>query len=439
MKMRAGWMSLCVVLLVFGLLSAGCQRSPEDLEKWRNAKGGMEKMEGWALSKEETPEVRKRAVVILIEQGHIDRLPELFKKLGADPIAPELMKVAVAEIDKMWATQDFPKLDDKLKEKGGQIAVGDSKAIKAKDAAYYLQPYATGEDKAKLEKILTDWVSADHELRNQLGKTTLVQVLPRADKGAVPGFLKWLETALKPASIARQIRESKDNEPAAQAELVKQLDLKILEVANAKKADLLSGGEVVASVAELRIAVTEVAPDTQGLVPLLEEIILSETAPGDYIDLAMDVLVKAQKEKSTAFFNKLVSSSKGLKRWVAVTRLIEVRGRPGVLQAVNALPLEPAAYEAGELEENTSYFCNFLKSEFEAQQIKDQVEPTVKQLLSAPRWPAQLLGIECAKMHKLSGLKADVEALAKSKQAVPGWGDGNVTIGARAKEVAAAL
>jgi hypothetical protein len=436
---RAGWMKLLGMVLVVGLLSAGCERKPADLEKWRNAKGGMEKIEGWALSSKEPLAVRERALQILIEQDMTGELPAMFDKLKDDPAKPALMKTAVTQLDAMWAKQDFPKMDEETKSKGGTIAVGDSESIKAKDAAYYLQPYAEGEDKAKLEKILTEWVSEDHDLRDQLGKTTLGQVLPRANKDALPGFMKWLEKARKPATLARQIREAKDNDPAAQAEAVKMLDAKIIEVALVDKADLLSGGEVLPRISELRIAIMEVAPDTEGQVKLLEEIIMSETAPGDLIDLAMDTLVKVQKEKATPFFNKLVTSSKGLKRWVAVTRLIEVRGRPGVLQAVNALPLEASAYEAGELEENSSYFCNFLKSEFEAQQIKDQVEPTVKQLLGTSRWPAQLLGVQCAEQYKLAALKPEVEALAKEKQALPGWSDDKVSLGARAKAVAGAL
>jgi hypothetical protein len=432
-------MKLIGLMLVVGLLGAGCERKPEDLEQWRNAKGGMERMEGWAKSPKESLAVRTRAIEILIEQDMINSLPPIFDALKGDPAQQELVKTAVRKLGEMWAKQDFPRMDEKTKEQGGQIAVGDSQAIKAKDGAYYLHPYAQGEEKAQLEKILTEWVSEDHDLRDQLGGTTLAQVLPRATKEALPGFIKWLEKARKPAQIARQIRESKDNSPEMQAAAVKLLDAKIIEVAKARKEELLSGGEVVGSVSELRIAITEVAPNTPGQIELLEEAILSETAPGEFIDLAMDTLVKVQKERATPFFNKLVTSSKGLKRWVAVTRLIEVRGRPGVLQAVNALPLEATAYEAGELEENVKYFCNFLKSEFEAQQIKDQLEPTVKQLLATSRWPAQLLGVECAELHKVASAKAEVTALAGQKQALPGWGDGKVTLGARAKAVAGAL
>jgi hypothetical protein len=424
------WLS--ALLLATLLLGACGGPKPEDVETWRNAKGGVEKITGWAGDQKVNLPTRERALSTLIQMDLANQLDDLFKKLEGDPNKDQLIKAAITTIEAMWKKQDFPKLDENTKNQGGQVAVGDSEAVRAKDAAFFLHPHTSGAEREALEKILSEWVSADHDLRDQLGKTTLAQVIPRADKSAIDKFLTWFDKAKRPAVLARQIREAKNEE------LNKKLDAKIIEVANARYEQLVSTETTLPSVAELRIAIMEVE-QAEGQVALLEKIILEDKAPDAFVDAAMETLVKVQKERSTPFFNRLVTSSKGLKRWVAVTRLIEVRGRPGVLQAVNALPLEQEGYLPKELEENSAYFCNFLKGEFEELKIADQLEPTIKQLLTTSRWPAQLLGVQCAELHKLANLKPEVTALVKERQGLPGWGDGSITLGQRAKEVSDAL
>ena len=67
-----------VMLLASMSFALGCERSVEDVEKWRNAKGGMDKMVTWAKSSEEPMPVRKRALRVLIEQDEILKLQPLF-------------------------------------------------------------------------------------------------------------------------------------------------------------------------------------------------------------------------------------------------------------------------------------------------------------------------------------------------------------------------
>ena len=144
-----------VMLLASMSFALGCERSVEDVEKWRNAKGGMDKMVTWAKSSEKPMPVRKRALRVLIEQDEILKLQPLFDGMKDSPEKEALVSEAVVVIDEMWKKQDFPKMSDELKEKGGQVKVsGDSKAVIAKDAAYYMQPFAKGEDQKKLETIL---------------------------------------------------------------------------------------------------------------------------------------------------------------------------------------------------------------------------------------------------------------------------------------------
>ena len=141
-----GWTRV-LFALVAALLVLGCERKPEDLEQWRNAEGGMEKMVQWAKSSEEPMPVRKRAVEILMEQGNSGEVRDMLdgmKKEG--PEREQLVAAAIGVLEKQWAAKDYPTLDESTAKQGGAVKVGDSKSVMAKDAAYYLHPYAKGED-----------------------------------------------------------------------------------------------------------------------------------------------------------------------------------------------------------------------------------------------------------------------------------------------------
>ena len=422
--MRRQW--LLVVTLLLGLGLSACERKPEDLEKWRRAKGGMEKMQEWAKSTKEPMPVRKRAVEILVEENESIKLADLLKNIKDEATRQELASSCVPLIEQYWATQDHPKIDEKTKTEGGQIKVGDSKSVRAKDAAYYLHPYVREADRPKLEAILAAWLKEDHMLRDQLGRTTLAQLVPLAGKEGFQGMMTWFENAKNPGQVASEIRRLGDE--ATKKEFAK----KVLEVANARHPDISD---------ELSTVILETEDPV--IVPYLQRAILDERSPAGLVDDATDALVRLEGPKSSVFFTKIIQEQKGLRRWVAVTRMIEVRGKDGVIQGANALPLEPDAYTQsveGGMGKESEIFCNFVKSTYEEKKL-GEFEPEIKKLLTSSRWPAQALGLRCAQKHKLSTLKAEVEALAESKQVLPGWAEAEAeqTLGAFAKEVAAEL
>lgn len=414
-----------LLLLLLGLSIAACERKPEDLEKWRNAKGGIEKMTQWAKSKKEPMPVRKRAIEILIEQNESIKLPALLDDVKDEQARQELAAAAVPVIEKLWSAQDIPRVDEKTKQEGGQLKIsGDTKTVQAKDAAYYLHPYVNDADRAKLEAILAAWIKEDHELRDQLGRTTLGQILPRAGKDGFAGMMAWFENAKNPAVVANEIRRHADDK--TKQEFAK----KVLEVANKKHPDISD---------ELSTVILETEDPV--IVPYLERAIMDDKSPAALVDDATDALVRLSGPKASVFFTKLIQEQQGLRRWVAVTRLIELRGKDGVIQGANALPLEVENYVQGiegGLGKESEIFCNFVKSSYEEKKL-GAFEPEIKKLLTSSRWPAQVLGLRCAQKHKLSALKPEVEALVESKQAVPGWDAAGKTVGAIAKEFAAEL
>ncbi|MEM1349050.1 MAG: hypothetical protein AAGI01_10875 [Myxococcota bacterium] len=418
--------ALVWVVCLGAALSVGCQREPEDLEKWRDAKGGEEKIVGWAISGEESMEVRKRAVEIAIEDNYAAKLEQELKDVSDEAVRTELAAAAVPVIERMWATQDMTKLEGaegKANDEGRIAVKQDGQSIRAKDAAYYMHPYVGEADRAKLEAVMASWLSTDHKIRDGVGVTTLGQLLPRSGPEGFEGMMEWFRTHDDPNFVARIIRGSADGAVKTKFAAV------IKEIAEEKHPEISPS---------LRTAILETSDPV--ILPYLERAILDESSAPEMVDDAQDALVRIQGAKSTPFFAKLVAEKQGLMRWVAVTRLIELRGRSGVFQAVNALPLETGSYVQGSekgLEAESEYFCNFVKTELAKQEVTD-IEPIFAKMLDTPRWPAQFLGARCAEQHKLSGLEAKVAALERDKQSIPGYGEA-MTLGRVAKKALAAL
>jgi len=414
-----------VMLLASMSFALGCERSVEDVEKWRNAKGGMDKMVTWAKSSEEPMPVRKRALRVLIEQDEILKLQPLFDGMKDSPEKEALVSEAVVVIDEMWKKQDFPKMSDELKEKGGQVKVsGDSKAVIAKDAAYYMQPFAKGEDQKKLETILADWLAEDHKLRSQLGRTTLTQVLPRAGQKGFDGMMKWFAEQKEPAALADAIREHADDKTKERFAKV------IVEKANKEHPNISKQFQVVILKTEDPV-----------ILPYLERAIKDPESDGLLADACTDAYIKIQGPKATALLNELVKTRKDLMRSVAFTRLIELRGTAGVTQAVNSLPLEAEGYATEgkyTFEKDSAYLCNVIKSELEKKDIKD-IKPTIERMLSNKRWPSQVLAMRCIEQNKWADLKPKVEEFKEDKTVVPGWGEEETTVGDIAEEIAGKL
>lgn len=412
-----------ILMLALSLTMIACKRKPEDVDKWRKAKGGIEKITGWVKDKEQPMPVRKRAIEVLVEDNYSIKLPPMLEKIKDKATREQLADATVPAIEKMWKAQDMPKISKKVKEEGGQIRVSDSKSIKAKDAAYYMYPYVSDAQRAKLEAILADWLSTDHELRNKLGRTTLGQVLPRAGKKGMDGMMVWFESAKKPGSIAAQIKQHGDDKTK------KEFAKKVLVVANKRHPKI--GPELATIILETKDPV---------ILPYLKRALEDSATPAGVWDDAMTALLRDHKAKASLTLQGIIKKQQGLRRWVASTRMIEQRGKSGIIQGANAFPLELDTYskqaDTGFFKESVVY-CNTVKSVL-AEKKQGTPEDSTKKLLASSRWPAQVLGLRCAEVHKLASLKPQVEALQESKQAIPGW-DKETSVGDLAKEIAGKL
>lgn len=399
---------LVVMSLLLVATSFGCERKPEDLEQWRTAKGGMEKMQEWATSKEEPRPVRIRAVEILVEEGEANALKPTLDAVEDKKLRAEMVDHAVPIVEKQWQKQDMPKLSDDVKEQGGAVKAGASDSVKAKDAAYFLVPYAEGDNKKKLQGILAEWMSTDWQLRNQLGSTTLGQIAPEAGKPGAKALVAWLEKAVQPHVVAAMIKKEADDETKAKAAEVlrKRAEEKHPELGPSLEQAILSFGH-------------------KGLTPYLKKAITDPNSPNELIDGAMDAMVRNEGERAAPFFTDLVKNRSGLLRWVSATRLVEVLGKPAFTYVAKGLPVEMDSYPGVEetgLKENTQYFCKMYHGEMKDNDVST-VDGQLTRGLSSSRWPARVLALQCARTFKAADLKDKIAELKDDNQKIPGWGE----------------
>ncbi|MFW5968561.1 MAG: hypothetical protein ACOCV2_13640 [Persicimonas sp.] len=413
------------VLLVSLLLVAGfgCERTPEDLEDWRNAKGGVDKLEGWATSDEEPEDVRIRAIEILVEDNHHNNYRSALEEIDDDKLRQKMVASAADIVEEKWEKQDMPEMDDKSEDDETRVKVGQSDSVDAKDIAYYLYPHADKKTKKVFEDILGEWLSKDWELRDQLGRTTLAQVTPYAGEKGRENLLAWLEETPRPDKAAETIQKhTGDKTKEKAAEVIR------------KRAE----DEYPNLSEEMQVALFKY--EHEALTPFLKEIVEDEEASPQLIDRAMNALVRNEDERATPFFSDLVKERTGTLRWVSATRIIEVMGKPGFSNVASSLPVETDAYdtdEEGALTEDVTYFCNMYHTTMEKEEI-DSVSDQLKKGLESSRWPARMLAIQCARKFEASDLKEQIEELTSDDQQLPSW-DEPTTVGDLAEETLEAL
>jgi hypothetical protein len=422
--------SLILLLSLFVLAApilTGCERTPEDVEKWRNAKNGEEKMLEWIKSPNEPMPVRKKSLQVLIEEGEVNQVGMALEEL--EPATRKtLVQAAVPTVENMWDTQDFPDITDKDREQGGVQIKGPYKQVMAKDAAYFLVPHAEGEAKTKLQSILGEWVSEDWQVRNDRGKTTIGQIAPRAGDKGIEGLIAWVEKSHRPNFVAGLVKKSEDEEAIQ----------KVGEILR-KRAD--------AEHPELPDALLSavVTYDHESVVPYLKKAVKDPESPNRLIDASMEAILRIEGPRSTQFFTDLVKNRSGMIRWVAAQRLLESRGKDGFINAAYALPIEMDSYPTGEdgepdqFKSDTQFLCNALKTELEENEVDEkEAFPLIKRGLENDRWPAQVVSLQCARTFKAKSLSDSVEALTSSKQDIPAWGE-DITVGELAERVKKSL
>lgn len=443
---------LTLFLLSASLLVAGCERKPEDVEKWRNAKQGMQKMQEWATSSSEPMDVRVRAMQVIVEENNPTLIDPTLKEVQDEKAKSKLVSGAVETILELWEKGEPPTIDEEAKKKGKRVKIspGDP-AIVAKDSAYYLIPHAKGENEKKLRELLVEWLSSSWKVRNEAGKTNLGQLLPRAGEKGLENALKWLETTDDVYKVASTLRkQANDKQKKEIAKIIKKR-------AEEAHPDLPEG--LLAAV---------VNTEHEMIVPYLKKAISDPKSSPKMVDQCMEAVKKIQGPKATEYFSKLIRENPGSLRWAAVNDLIKIRGKAGILTAAKSLPRDKEQYEkeaetGKTFSENARWFARFSIGEMIKGDVSS-VSNILVRALESDGWPVQVLGLtttsravtcatkpkECGEGQKAKKETQDligeewgevqkaVENLSSSRESIPAWGE-DKTVGELADSVAEAM
>lgn len=412
--------ALLVGLLAFG---TGCERSPEDLEEWRDARDGMAQLATWAEDDGEPTDVRIRAIQILIEEGESDRVPRTLDAVEDEQMRQQLADEAMPTIQSMWDEQDFPELTDEMLREGAEIPIEDFAAVQAVDAIYRLHPYLSEQYQEQASEIIRAWISEDQELRTQLAETNLPLLVQYAGDNAAELVTNWLHETHDPRTTAGSLRRHTDDE----ADFV--IDETIAEIAEEQHPDLED---------DLRHAVIEAQSD--GIVPYLDMAIDDDEMDNEFRQAALDTLATIGSDDAVAVLVGIIENRPAPFRWASANAVLDALGTAGLIDIAAALPVDSDEYELPEddsLRRYVSQLCVYADTNIERGDM-DHDPDVLAELLGSDQWPAQLLGLRCAGQLGETAVRDEVQALSDSATDIPGWGDSQ-TIGAFADQVDAML
>ena len=400
---------LFAIITVSLLFALGCKRSPEDLEQWRNARGGMEQLAEWANSDRESLEVRIRAVQIIIEEGHSDRVPRILNRLDDLELRQTVANATMATIETMWAKQDIPELTEELRASGGQVALGQSEATLAKDAVYRLHEFYDDEHRAKANAILREWMSKDQELRTQFGDATIPMLISRTGDDAVELLQDWIQETYDPQELTAQLRRFVDGEEGHRL-----IDEAVVTLAMSEHPELRR---------ETQHAV--VGAQSPAIAPYLEKAILSDEISNELLQASLDTIATAVGPDAAPFLSRVIAERRGILRWASANALLDAKKTSGLVDIAAALPADSGSYDTtrdGDFRRYVEQICNYYALMAEREGIEDSHEP-ILEILAMDTWPAQTIGLECASRSQVVAARERVQELTAQSQQLPGWGE----------------
>ncbi len=403
-------------------LVLGCQRTPEDLEEWRDARGGMEQLAEWAGSDRESMPVRIRALQIMIEEGAGEQVTRVLDRVEDPEVRQDLADGAMGGVETLWAADDIPEFTEELRAGGGAIAIGQS--AQAKDIAYHLYPYLGPEQKERAHEIFREWMREEQEFRTQIGQARIPMLLLRAGDGAIELLKPWIMTAHDPREVVAQLRQNVTEESEHRV-----IDAAVAERATEEHPDVSR---------ELQHAV--VGAETDAIVPYLEKAIMDPAITGDFLQGSLDTLVEVHGEDAGDFLARVVEERDGVLRWAAANALIDARDDRGMVDIARALPTDASAYDAGaddSLKRYTTQICNYYGIAVERRELEDH-QDSLRAVLEQDTWMAQTLFLLCAARTGASELMEEVAGLKGNRTQLPRWGE-RMTVGQLATQVEAAL
>ncbi len=415
-----------ISILLVGLLitSLGCDRSPEDLEEWRTAQGGLEQISAWVQDDSEPMDVRERGMQILVEEGIGRHINNTLDGIEDEETRLHIASAAMPTVNEMWEAQDFPELTDELLEDGGEIAPDGDQSIRAVDALYHLTPHLEGEDRERAQEILRDWISQDQEARTQWADTRIPLLAPLAGPNAYEGVASWIHDAYDPGNVANSLRRHVPEDEHEQ-DAHRAIDAAVAERALEEFPDLSD-----------RILRAIDGAESDGIVPFIEEVLAAEQVDDQLFQLSVNILGDVLTADNLGPLAEALTHHQGLRRWAVATNMLDAAGVAGLVAIGENLPTDPDAYDGddNEFQNRAEYLCNYTNTGIDEEEFDADPDGFV-QLMEMDRWPAQVLGLQCAWRTGSDEVLEAVEALSDDSTSIPAWENG-LTVGELASAVA---
>ncbi len=408
-----------LILFVSGVL--GCERTPEDLEDYRDTQGGQQQIARWVQDPGESMEVRQRGMQILVEDGQFHKLEDVLNGIDDDAERAQIAAAALPTAQQMWEVQDFPQITDELLEQGGTIRPDGLKAIHGVNALYYLSPHMEGEAQEAAQEILRNWISADQEVRTQWGAVRIPFIVPVAGDGAMEEVENWIVDAREPNRLAASLRAQAPDDDALFS-----LDRAIGERAKQEHPDV--SDEVVLAIQDA---------ETKGILPYLETAVTDPDSSGNLFQISIETLFEVAPEEARDIALQTVEEIPGTYRWIAVQKLVDQFGLEIIPDVATALPEDEEFYDNDGLRGRPNSNCRNVAAAIEEGDF-DEDPQLIADLLASDHWPARVFGLRCAQQLDIQELRDEIQALQSDRTPIAGWRGGK-TIGELAQDVDEAM
>ena len=409
----------CLVALT--LLSAGCQNTPEKLEKWANTEASEELYKSVLLDPKSTPELRKAALFHLFDQADFSASMLMgggFLKEMPDATRSEAIRDAL------------PRIKAELLDKEGP------KRIKARDLLYQVrQAVADAPTKEAIDALLLEWVTNSWNPQAEVGTVAF------RDIAGVLG-------AEKVSPVLVKVLSSKE----LTFEQVRGLQTQLRRTSWLPKAD---------SVAAALLPVwdrTDIPNDPQLRVDFLDDLaaftesaslqawlVARSTDPKTdptFANIMMDMLKGMVVNDSliASYTNMLQKES--VSRWAAFQKLVEAKNSEGLEMALSKLPVggEYGAWDRGVVPNGFSEAGKSVCSLSKLAEMGDAARRVFEAHIADANIHAAALSVRCLQTLGDASTIAKLEDAKNGPHArkeIPAWG--GMKFGALVAETSAAI
>jgi hypothetical protein len=406
--------------VAFVVALAACDApSAERIDGWRSSAGGAARLEAAVATGDLAPDLRARAARHLVALGEGAAAVAALRRSPAPAVLDALIPLLHADAQVV-----------------AELQVPTARQVAARDALFELRRLASGEQRARIDAHLADWLTAHYEGRSALGRHSGHEILAEVGARAAPALTASLERLLAaprptPTSWVAIRDELLDGLAVAGAPGVSVL----LDLADGRRGTRHPDETLpVRAMRALSRSYAERDTDPAPLYPSLDRLqamAADARTPPAIANLAFDVIAAAGSPYCLKPLTALAQHPDAIRVWVALRKGLDCAGIDAVVPLAEALRPE-RAFDPADLE-------RFFWAPIAALGV-DAAGPA-RTLTASGSWLARLTGIRvlekigsAADVARLRALADDSTPLRWSREHDTKWA--SATLGAEARRVA---